>query len=437
VTVHDPRQIVAAKRDGRTLPPADIETFVEGFVKGEITNGLAGAFLMACLIRGLDHEETLSLTRAMIASGESLSLAGLGRPTVDKHSTGGVADGITLIFTPLAAALGMAVAKLSGRALGHTGGTLDKLESIPGLRTTLSSDEIRRQAAEIGCVIAAQSPNLVPADGALYALRDATATVESIPLIASSVMSKKLAVQTDLILLDVKVGTGAFMKTPEEASALAEECLGLARAFGRPARAAVTDMSQPLGDAVGNALEVVEVVDVLRGVQRGRLRELAVQFAAHALQVLEGVTGDEAVRLAERAIDDGRAAERFRSMVSAQGGDPKVLDDPWAVLPRAPVIRPILSERAGTLAAVDAEEIGLASAALGAGRSKKGDRVDPAVGIVVRSEVGDHVQVGEGIGEVHARDEASADEAARRVVAAMTLSDREVAPPLLVHGWLG
>jgi pyrimidine-nucleoside phosphorylase len=437
VTVHDPRQIVAAKRDGHTLRPADIEAFVEGFVTGEITDGLAGAFLMACLIRGLDHEETLSLTRAMVASGESLSFAGLGRPTVDKHSTGGVADGITLIFAPLAAALGMVVAKLSGRALGHTGGTLDKLESIPGLRTTLSSDEIRRQAAEIGCVIAAQSPKLVPADGALYALRNATATVESIPLIASSVMSKKLAVQTDLILLDVKVGSGAFMKTPEEASALAEECLSLARAFGHTARAAVTDMSQPLGDAVGNALEVAEVVDVLRGVQRGRLRQLAVQFASHALQVLEGVAGDEAVRLADRAIDDGRAAERFQSMVSAQGGDPGVLDDPWAVLPRAPVVRPILPDRAGTLAAVDAEEIGLASAALGAGRSKKGDRVDPAVGIVVRSKVGDRVHGGEGTGEVHARDEASADEAARRVAAAMTLSDREVAPPPLVHGWLG
>jgi pyrimidine-nucleoside phosphorylase len=437
VTVHDPARIVAAKRDGHTLAPADIEAFVLGYLKGEITDALAAAFLMACLIRGLDPEETLALTRVMLASGETVSFAGLGRPTVDKHSTGGVADGISLIFAPLVAALGMAVAKLSGRALGHTGGTLDKLESIPGFRTQLSSDEIRRQAARIGCVIGAQSPNLVPADGVLYALRDATATVESIPLIASSVMSKKLAVETDLILLDVKAGSGAFMKTPKEATALAEECLSIARAFGRLARAAVTDMSQPLGDAVGNALEVAEAVDVLRGVRGGRLRELAVLFAAHASEVLEGTGHDEAIRLAERAIDAGEAAERFRSMVSAQGGDPRVLDDPWAVLPRAPVVRPIMPERAGTLAAVDAEEIGRASGALGAGRSKDTDRVDPAVGIVVCSKVGDRVEMGEQVGEVHARDEASANEAARRVGAAMTLSEREVAPPTLVQGWLG
>jgi pyrimidine-nucleoside phosphorylase len=436
VTVRDPRTIVATKRDGRSLAPADIQVFVNGFLRGEISDALAAAFLMACATRGLDPEETLALTRVMIASGETVSFTGLGRSTVDKHSTGGVADGVTLIFAPLAAALGLAVAKLSGRALGHTGGTLDKLESIPGFRTQLSADEIERQAAEVGCVIAAQSPTLVPADAALYALRDATATVESIPLIAASVMSKKLAVQTDLILLDVKVGSGAFMKTPEEATALAEECLGLARALDRPARAAVTDMSQPLGDAVGNALEIAEAVEVLRGARRGRLRELAVAFAARALDVLEGLARDDAVRLAERALDDGRAAERFRTMVSAQGGDERVLDDPWAVLPRAPVVRAILAERAGSLATVNAEEIGRASAALGAGRSKKGDRVDPAVGIVVRSKVGDHVDRGEKVGEVHARDEASADEAARRVGAAMTISEQEVAPPSLVHGWL-
>ncbi|MDP9329549.1 MAG: thymidine phosphorylase [Actinomycetota bacterium] len=436
MTVRDPRTIVATKRDGRSLAPADIQVFVNGFLRGEISDALAAAFLMACATRGLDPEETLALTRVMIASGETVSFTGLGRSTVDKHSTGGVADGVTLIFAPLAAALGLAVAKLSGRALGHTGGTLDKLESIPGFRTQLSADEIERQAAEVGCVIAAQSATLVPADAALYALRDATATVESIPLIAASVMSKKLAVQTDLILLDVKVGSGAFMKTPEEATALAEECLSLARAFDRPARAAVTDMSQPLGDAVGNALEVAEAVEVLRGARRGRLRELAVAFAARALDVLEGLARDDAVRLAERALDDGRAAERFRAMVSAQGGDERVLDDPWAVLPRAPVVRAILAERAGSLAGVDAEVIGRASAALGASGSKKGDRVDPAVGIVVRSKVGDHVDREEKVGEVHARDEASAHEAASRVVAAMTFSEQEVAPPSLVHGWL-
>ena len=233
-----------------------MQAFVEGYTRGEVSDALAAAFLMACLLRGMEPEETLALTRAMIESGDTVRFEGLRRSTVDKHSTGGVADGVTLVFAPLAAALGLAVAKLSGRGLGHTGGTLDKLESIPGFRTDLSPEEIRRQVREVGCAVAAQSPDLVPADGALYALRDATATVPSVPLIAASVMSKKLAVGTDVILLDVKTGSGAFMKTPEDARALAEACLALASGFDRKASAAVTDMSQPLGDAVGNALDV-------------------------------------------------------------------------------------------------------------------------------------------------------------------------------------
>src|SRR5512134_180736 len=245
MTVIDHRQVVAAKRDGHALAAEEVEAFVLGYTRGEVSDALAAAFLMACLLRGLDGEETLALTRALIASGVTIRFEGVSRPTVDKHSTGGVADGVTLVFAPLAATQGMAVAKLSGRGLGHTGGTLDKLESIPGLRTDLEPHELERQVAEIGCAVAAQSPRLVPADGALYALRDATATVPSIPLIAASVMSKKLAVLTDLILLDVKAGAGAFMKTPEDARALAEACLGLARGWGRAARVAVTDREQP------------------------------------------------------------------------------------------------------------------------------------------------------------------------------------------------
>ncbi len=280
MSVRDHRQIVAAKRDGRSLADAEVEAFVEGYAEGTINDALAAAFLMACVIRGLDRRETLALTRALIASGETVGFGNLDRPTVDKHSTGGVADGVTLVFAPLAASLGMAVAKLSGRGLGHTGGTLDKLESIPGLRTDLSPEAMRRQVDAVGCAVAAQSPNLVPADGKLYALRDATATVPSIPLIAASVMSKKLAVETDLILLDVKAGSGAFMKTVPDAVALAEACLALAGGWDRAARIAVTDMAQPLGDAVGNALDVVEAVQVLRGEHRGRLRDLVVAFAA-------------------------------------------------------------------------------------------------------------------------------------------------------------
>src|SRR4029450_3437024 len=239
----------AAKRDGRTLPQDEVERLVLAYGTGEVDDGPVAAFLMAALLNGLDEGETLAMTRAMIASGDTVSFGDLGRPTVDKHSTGGVADGVTLVFAPLTAALGLAVAKLSGRGLGHTGGARDKRGSIPGLRTDLSPDEVRRQVEDVGCAVAAQSPTLVPADGALYALRDATATVPSIPLIAASVMSKKLAVETDLILLDVKAGSGAFMKTPDDAQELAEACLRLAEGWGRDANAAVTDMSQPLGDA--------------------------------------------------------------------------------------------------------------------------------------------------------------------------------------------
>jgi pyrimidine-nucleoside phosphorylase len=432
----DPRAIVAAKRDGRALSEGEIETFVRGHASGEISDALAAAWLMACVVRGLDERETLALTRAMVESGDTIAFSGLGRPTIDKHSTGGVADGVTLLFAPLAAAIGLAVAKLSGRGLGHTGGTLDKLESIPGLRTDLSPEEIRRQVAEVGCAVAAQSADLVPADGKLYALRDATATVPSIPLIAASVMSKKLAVGTDLIVLDVKAGSGAFMKTAEEARTLAERCLVLAEGWGRQASAAVTDMSQPLGEAVGNALDVAEAVSVLRGEQGGRLRELAVLFAARALEQTRGTNGDEALAQAAAAIDDGAALDRFRAMVRTQGGDPRVADDPWSVLPRASVREPLLADRTGVLGAVRAEEVGLAAVALGAGPVRKDDPIDPAVGIVVRPKIGDRLTSGQPIGEIHARDRDAAAQAGRRVLAAMDVVDGPVDPPPLVHAWI-
>jgi pyrimidine-nucleoside phosphorylase len=436
MTLRDPREVVAAKRDDHTLAPADIQAFIQAYTAGDVSDALAAAFLMASLVRGLDDDETLAMTKAMIDSGDIVSFGDLGRPSVDKHSTGGVADGVTLAFAPIAAALGMAVAKLSGRGLGHTGGTLDKLESIPGLRTDLSSDEIARQVTDVGCAVAAQSANLVPADGKLYALRDATATVPSVPLIAASVMSKKLAVQTDLIFLDVKAGSGAFMKTPEDAEVLARACLALATGWGRAARVAVTDMSQPLGDAVGNALDIVEAVHLLRGTFRGRLRDLAVAFAAKALETTEQVGHDDAVARAEHAIDGGEALERFRRMIEAQGGDPHVVDDPEAVMATAPVVLPIEADRTGTLAAVDAEAIGSASVGLGAGRIRKGDPIDPAVGLVVGAKIGDRMVAGEPIGSVHARSADDAAEATRRVLAAMTLSDDDVSPPLLIHRWI-
>ncbi|MBI3648834.1 MAG: thymidine phosphorylase [Actinobacteria bacterium] len=436
MSLWDPRAVVATKRDGKALDAGEVAAFVEGYTRGEVTDALAAAFLMACLLRGLDPDETLALTRAMVASGDTVRFADLGAPTVDKHSTGGVSDGVTLVFAPIAAAMGLAVAKLSGRGLGHTGGTLDKLESIPGLRTDLSPQEIERQVADVGCAVAAQSPSLVPADGALYALRDATATVPSVPLIAASVMSKKLAVETDLILLDVKAGSGAFMKTPEEAAALARACLDLARGWDRRAVAAVTDMSQPLGDAVGNALEVAEAMTVLRGDVGGRLRELALAFAARAAGELLGLSPGEAAARAARAIDSGEALERFRRMVEAQGGDGRVVDDAWAILPRAKAIFPLTSDRDGVLASVDAERIGLASGALGAGRIRKGDAIDPAVGIVLHPKVGDRLEAGARVGEIHAGTEASAAGAAADVLAALTVTEGPVEPPPLVHGWL-
>ena len=434
--MRDLRAIVAAKRDGRVLSEEDISSFVHAYANGELSDALAAAFLMASLLRGLDDGETLALTRAMVESGDTVAFDGLGRPTVDKHSTGGVADGVTLVFAPLAAALGLAVAKLSGRGLGHTGGTLDKLESIPGLRTDLSPDEVRRQVEGVGCAVAAQSPTLVPADGALYALRDATATVPSVPLIAASVMSKKLAVETDLILLDVKAGSGAFMKTSADARELADACLRLAAGWGRDASAAVTDMSQPLGDAVGNALDLAEAVDVLRGGSGGRLRELTLRFAARALERATGADPDEALARATAVLDRGDALERFRAMVDAQGGDPRVVDDPEGVLPRVPVREPLLADRTGVVAAYAAEDVGHAAVVLGAGRLRKGDRIDPAVGIVVRPKIGDRLEAGEPIGEVHARDADAAAEAARRVLAAIDVTDGPVEPPPLVHAWL-
>jgi pyrimidine-nucleoside phosphorylase len=433
--VKDPRATVAAKRDGERLSEDDIRSFVHGYAIGDISDALAAAFLMASLLRGLDDEETLALTRAMVESGDTVTFTGLGRPSVDKHSTGGVADGVTLVFAPLASALGLAVAKLSGRGLGHTGGTLDKLESIPGLRTDLSPDEVRRQVDEVGCAVAAQSPTLVPADGALYALRDATATVPSIPLIAASVMSKKLAVETDLILLDVKAGSGAFMKTPDDARRLADACLRLAAGWGRAATAAVTDMSQPLGDAIGNALDIAEAIEVLKGGSRGRLRELTLRFAARALARTTGADPDEALARAAAALDGGDALERFRGMVGAQGGDPRVVDDPDGVLPTAPVRAPLLADRTGVVAGFAAEDVGQAAVLLGAGRLRKGDRIDPAVGIVVRPKIGDPLQAGEPIGEVHARDADAAEEATRRVLEAIDVTDGPVEPPPLVHAW--
>jgi pyrimidine-nucleoside phosphorylase len=429
----DPRDVVAKKRDGGRLTEEELRTVVLGYARDEVPDYLAAAFLMAAFIRGLDGDETVSLTRAMVESGGTLKLEGVSRPMVDKHSAGGVADGVTLVFAPLAASLGLAVAKLSGRGLGHTGGTLDKLESIPGFRTDLNPEAFERQVEEIGCAVAAPTADLVPADGALYALRDATTTVTSIPLLAASMMSKKLAVETDLILLDVKAGSGAFMKTPRDAEELAEACVDLAARWGRRCHAAVTDMSQPLGEAIGNALDVEEAVEVLQGERPGRMTDLAVEFGTVAQIDLLETAEEEARDRAAAALTSGSAADAFRRMVEAQGGDPRVVDDPGQVLPRAPVVMPIPAERSGYLQAVDAEAIGRAAVALGAGRARKGDLIDPGVGILFRPKIGDSVEAEQPIGEVHARDERIAAAVVQAVNRALRIAEHPVMAPPLVH----
>jgi pyrimidine-nucleoside phosphorylase len=433
----DFRDVVAHKRDGQELTADALGSFVLAYARGEVGDPLAAAFLMAAYLRGLSPAETAAMTRAMIDSGRVLRLDGVSRPKVDKHSTGGVADGVTLVFAPLAASLGLAVAKLSGRGLGYTGGTLDKLEAIPGFRTALSPDELARQVDRIGCAVAGHTADLVPADGALYALRDATATVASIPLIAASIMSKKLAVGTDLILLDVKAGGGAFMKTPEAATELAGACMALSAAWDRQCRAAVTDMSQPLGTSVGNALDVAEAIRVLRGEGGGRLRDLAVLFAAEAVTMLAGRAAADAGAEAERALSDGRAAESLARMIEAQGGDPRVVEEPEGILPVAPVRLDVLAQASGFLESVDAEAVGRTAMALGAGRMKKGDPVDPAVGLEFFPKVGDAVTAGDVVGRVHARDDQSAARAETLLRSAASWADEPVDPPPLVHGWVG
>ena len=438
MTAPDLRPIVEAKRDARTLAPEEVETFVSAFSRGEVSSELAAAFLMAAYIRGLSGVETLALARAMVASGRTLPLAGVSRPKLDKHSTGGVADGVTLVLAPLVASVGLGMAKLSGRGLGHTGGTIDKLESIPGLRTDFTAEELERQVEEVGCAVAGQSPDLVPADGGLYALRDATATVPSAPLIAASVMAKKLAVGSDLILLDVKAGSGAFMKDEASARELAEACIEIARASERRAVAAVTDMSQPLGCAIGNALDVAEAIEVLSGGESPapHLRDLAISFAVRALVELSGEEPDRAERRARDALASGAALSSFARMVEAQGGDPRVAEQPAQVLPVAPVQLPVTAMSDGYLQTVDAAALGRASMVLGAGRARKGGGIDAAVGIVFTPKVGDRIEAGQEVAMVHARDADAASEASRRVLEAMTLSDSPQNPTPLIHGWV-
>ncbi len=429
-----PYDIILRKRDGGSLEPEEIKTLVSGFVDGAVPDYQMAAFLMATYFRGMSSEETVALTDAMVASGATLDLGTLAARTVDKHSSGGVGDKTSLVLVPLVAAAGVPVPKLSGRGLGHTGGTLDKLESIPGFRTALDDNEFISQIEQIGCAIAGQSARLVPADAKIYALRDVTATVDSIPLIAASIMSKKLAAGAAAILLDVKCGRGAFMHTRAEARTLAETMVAIGRAMNKRTLAVISAMDQPLGRAVGNALEVAEAIAALRGEGPEDVEELCLTLGGWML-VLGGKTPSAADGAAELRglVRSGEAMVKFSAMVEAQGGDVAAVWDP-ARLPRAAVQMPAPSPASGIVAAIDGAAIGLAAMRLGAGRSKKGDLIDPAVGVVLERAVGAEVQAGESLATVHAQTRGAAERAAAEVAAAYAIGAKAPAVrPLILE----
>lgn len=424
--------IIAKKRDGLSLTDEEIAFLVQGYARGEIPDYQAAAWLMAVYLQGMTEEEIIALTMAMVRSGEVVDLSGLGAPVVDKHSTGGVGDKTTLIVAPLVAALGLPVAKMSGRGLGFSGGTLDKLESIPGMRVALSLEEFLETVRRTGIVVAGQTAHLVPADGKLYALRDVTATVASIPLIASSIMSKKIAGGAKAIVLDVKVGRGAFMEDLTSARELARLMMRIGERVGRRVTAILSDMNQPLGLAVGNALEVAEAIETLKGAGPRDLVEHCLMVASE-MAVLGHAARDmnEARQALERALASGAALERFRLWISGQGGDPRVVDD-LTLLPQAPYRWPVLAPREGYLSALDAQEIGIIAVMLGAGRARKEDTVDPRVGIVLAHKVGDYVRSGEPLGVIYAADVSSAQAAAQRLLSACCWAEEPVeAPPLI------
>ncbi len=413
-------ELIQRKRDGETLADEEISELVLGYARGEIPDYQMAAFCMAVYFRGLSSRETFALTDAMVRSGETLDLgAALGRKVVDKHSTGGVGDKTTLAVGPIVAACGVPFGKMSGRGLGHTGGTLDKLESIPGFRVSLTTEELVSQVREIGLAIVGQTATLVPADLLLYGLRDVTATVDQMSLISASIMSKKIAAGAQAIVLDVKVGAGAFMKTIEAARELAESMLALGKEAGREVVCLLTDMDQPLGAAVGNGLEVLEALDTVRGQGPPDFTELVLDACARLLALSDlGIDLDEGRSRAEAAVADGSAEAMWWRWLEAQGG---ATDE--AAIERAPIVREVKAERAGSVESLDAIRVGMAALHLGAGRRVKTDTIDHAVGIVCRRKRGDAVEAGDVLAEVHARDEARADTGVPEVAGAYAIGD--------------
>jgi pyrimidine-nucleoside phosphorylase len=429
--------VIRKKRDGVELSREEIEGLVNAYTSGNIPDYQVSAWLMAVVLKGMTRPETAALTDAMLHSGDVLDLSSLPATKVDKHSTGGVGDKTSLVLAPLAAAAGVAVPMISGRGLGHTGGTLDKLEAIPGFNVNLSVAEFRRILELCGCAMIGQTAEIAPADRKLYALRDVTGTVESPYLICASIMSKKLAEGIDALVLDVKTGSGAFMKNEKDAAFLAELMVETGERMGKRVVALITDMDQPLGNMIGNALEVVEVVEVLRGVGPDDLRELCLELAGWMLH-LGGVaeTVAEGKQQSAKLISSGKALEKFRQMVELQGGDPRVIDDA-SRLPQAQHTMEVASTKAGYVASMQCEQIGTACVILGGGRERKEDSVDPAVGIVLHKKVGDRVAVGEPLATIYYNAEAKAARARQLIETSCEIADAAPVKRPLIHRVIG
>lgn len=427
--------LILKKRRGESLTFQEIEHLILGYTNGTVPDYQMAAWAMAVYFQGMDKRETADLTQVMLNSGGRIDLSAIDGVKVDKHSTGGVGDKTTLVLAPLVASVGVPVAKMSGRGLGHTGGTIDKLEAIPGFSVELSREAFVAQVNRIGLAITGQTGNLAPADKKLYALRDVTGTVDSLPLIASSVMSKKLAAGADAIVLDVKVGTGAFMKTEADAANLAQTMVDIGKKLNRSTVAVVSDMNQPLGFAVGNALEVAEAVATLKGEGPDDLTELCLELGSHMV-VLAGQAENHEIakaRLAE-CIENGKALAKFKALIEAQGGDPKVVDD-TGHLPQSRWQHDVTAEADGIVARIDAEKIGLAAMVLGAGRNKKDDSLDLSVGVVLHKKIGDFVKRNEPLATVHYNDDARLSAAVKHLTEAYQLhgKNREVQQPPLVY----
>ena len=427
-------EIIEKKRNGEALSQAEIQFWIDGYVQGTIPDYQVAALLMAIYFQDLNLDETVELTRAMTDSGELVDLGGISGMKADKHSTGGVGDKTTLVLAPLVAAGGVRMAKMSGRGLGHTGGTLDKLESIPGFCSALTAEQFRRQVESIGLAVIGQTGEMVPADKKLYALRDVTATVESIPLIASSVMSKKLAAGADVIVLDVKYGSGAFMKTPARAEALAKVMVGIGQGVGRRVTAIISSMEQPLGFAIGNALEVKEAIHTLQGKGPADLTELCLHLAGEIF-FLTGKAVDVAagINQAETLLANGTALQKLAELITAQGGNAQVIENE-KLLPEAAYRISVIAPHDGYIQSMDAQAIGLAAMKLGAGRSTKEDVIDPAVGIICRRKTGDQVSKGDTLAMIHANDEERVGEVKEMILASYLIGEAAVDIPALIYG---